>query len=127
MCVSSDAAYYSNSGQTKLGSSSRSTHAGQICPTPNSVVASQDYSCTTNNACPTYELILVNVTCLLLSMSKEKSKIKFIGDLCSNNTLFIALCETFLTDVISYSEISISNFIRCDRHSRIGDGVCIYL
>ena len=106
MCVSSDVVHNSKSGQTKLGSSSGATHAGQICPTLNSVVANQDYSCTTNNACPTYEFMLLNVACLLLSMSKDKSKIKFIGDLCSNNTLFVALC---------------------DRHSRIGDGVCIYL
>ena len=40
-------------------------------------------------------------------MSRDKSKIKFIGDLCSNHTLVIALCETFLSDVISDSEISI--------------------
>ena len=101
----------------------------KICPTPNSVVASQDYSCTTNNACPTYEFMLLNVARLLLSMSKDKSKIKFIGDLCSNNTLFVALCETFLSDVIRNSEISISKFniIRYDRHSRIGGDVCIYL
>ena len=129
MCVSSNVVHNSKSGQTKLGSSSGATHAGQICPTPNSVVANQDYSCTTNKACPTYEFMLLNVARLLLSMSKDKSKIKFIGDLCSNNTLFVALCETFLSDVISDSEISITNFniIRCDRHSRIGGGVCIYL
>ena len=73
--------------------------------------------------------MLLNVARLLLSMFKDKSKIKFIGDLCSNNTLFVALCETFLSDVISDSEIYISNFniIRSDRHSRIGGGVCIYL
>ena len=96
---------------------------------PNSVVANQDYSCTTNNACPTYEFMLLNIARLLLSMSKDKSKIIFIGDLCSNNTLFVALCETFLSDVISDSDISITifNIIRCDRHSRIGGGVCIYL
>ena len=68
------------------------------------MVASQNYSCTTNNACPTYEFMLLNVARLLLSMSKDKSKIKFIGDLCSNNLLFVALCETFLSDVISDSE-----------------------
>ena len=129
MYVSSDVVHNSKSGQTKLGSSSGATHAEQICPTPNSVVANQDYSCTTNKACPTYEFMLLNVARLLLSMSKDKSKIKFIGDLCSNNTLFVALCETFLSYVISDSEISITNFniIRCDRHSRIGGGVCIYL
>ena len=129
MCVSSDAVHNSKSGQTKLGSCSGATHAGQICPTPNSVVANQDYSCTTNNACPTYEFMLLNVARLLLSMSKDKSKIKFIGDLCSNNTLFVALCKTFLSDVINDSVISITNFniIRCDKHSQIGGGVCIYL
>ena len=95
MCVSSDVVHNSKSGQTKLGSSSRATHAGQICPTPISVVASQDYTSTTNNACPTYEFMLLNVAHLLLRMSKDKSKIKFIVDLCSNNTLFVALCETF--------------------------------
>ena len=73
--------------------------------------------------------MLLNVARLLLNMSRDKSKIKFISDLCSNPTLLVALCETFLSDVISDSEISISNFniIRCDRHSRIGGGVCIYL
>ena len=57
--------------------------------------------------------------------TQHKSKIKFIGDLCSNQTLFVALCETFLSDVISDSEISISNYniIRCDRYSRIGQVV----
>ena len=93
------------------------------------MVASQDYSCTTNNACPTYEFILLNVARLLLNMSRDKSKIKLIGDLCSNHTLFVALCETFLSDVINDYEISISNFniIRWDRARRIGSGVCIYL
>ena len=129
MCVSSDVVHNSKSGQTKLGSSSRSTHACQICPPPNSMVVSKDNSCTTNNACPTYEFMLLNVARLLLNMSRDKSKIKFIGDLCSNQTLFVALCETFLSDVISDFEISISNYniIRCDKYSRIGGGVCIYL
>ena len=110
MCVSSDVVHNSKSGQTKLGSSSRSTDACQICPPPNSVVVSQENSCTTNNACPTYEFMLLNVARLLLNMSRDKSKIKFIFDLCSNHTLFVALCETFLSDVISDSEIYISNF-----------------
>ena len=71
------------------------------------MVASQDYSCTTNNACPTYEFMLLNVARLLLNVFRDKSKIKFIGDLCSNHTLFVALCETFLLYVISDSEIYI--------------------
>ena len=91
MCVSSGVVHNSKSGQTKLGSSSRSTHACQICPPPNSMVVSKDNSCTTNNACPTYEFMLLNVARLLLNMSRDKSKIKFIGDLCSNQTLFVAL------------------------------------
>ena len=42
---------------------------------------------------------------------------------------FVALCETFLSDVINDSEISFTNFNinRCDKHSLIGGGVCIYL
>ena len=76
---------------------------------PNSVLASQDYSCTTNNACPTYEFMLLNVALLLLNMSRDKAIIKFI----------VALCEAFLSDIISDSEIYIPNFniIRCDRHN----------
>ena len=126
MCVSSDVVHNSKSGQTKLGLSSRSTHACKICPPPNSMVVSKDNSCTTTNACPTYEFMLLNVACLLLNMSRDKSKIKFIGDLCSNQTLFVVLCETFLSDVISDFEISISNY-NIIRYSRIGGGVCIYL
>ena len=45
---------------------------------PNSVVVSQDNSCTTKNACPTYEFMLLNVAHLLLNISRDKSKIKFI-------------------------------------------------
>ena len=73
--------------------------------------------------------MLLNVAHLLLNMSRDKSKIKFIDDLCSNQTLFVALCETFLSGVISDFEISISNYniTICDRYSRIGGGVCIYL
>ena len=98
-------------------------------PTPNSVVVSQDNSCTTNNACPTYEFMLLNVAHLLLNMSRDTFKIKFMGDLCSNHTLFVALCETFLSDVLSDSEISISNFniIRCNRHSRPNRWWCLFL
>ena len=74
------------------------------------MVVSQVNSCTTNNACPTYEFMLLNVACLLLNMSRDKPKIKFIGDLYSNHTLYVALREIFLLDVISDSEISNSNF-----------------
>ena len=39
------------------------------------------------------------------------------------------LCETFLTEDISDSEIQIPEFsiVRCDRHLREGGGVCIYV
>ena len=42
---------------------------------------------------------------------------------------FLCLCETFLFDGINDSEIHIPDFtvIRCDRFSREGGGVCIYL
>ena len=49
---------------------------------PNSGVVSQDNSCTTNNACPIYEFMLLNVARLLLNMSRDKSKIKFIDIIC---------------------------------------------
>ena len=62
---------------------------------PMHAAVSQDNSCTTNNACPTYDFMLLNVARLLLNMSRDKSKIKFISDLGSNHTLFVALCETF--------------------------------
>ena len=90
MCVSSDVVHNSKSGQTKLGSSSGATHAGQICPTPNSVVAYQDYSCTTNKACPTYEFMLLNVARLLLSMSKDKSKSNLLA-ICVQITHYLLL------------------------------------
>ena len=65
MCVSSDVVHTPKSGQTKLD------HLpGQPMQTKfasNSVVASQDYSCNTNNACPTYVFMLFNVVRLLLN------------------------------------------------------------
>ena len=43
--------------------------------------------------------------------------------------MFICLCETFLHDGILDSEVQIPGFIivRCDRLSRPGAGVCLYL
>ena len=90
MCVSSDVVHNSKLGQTKLGyPPGQPMHANfpPPSPPPNSVVVSQDNSSTTNNACPTYEFMLLTVACLLLNMSRDKSKIKFIGDLCSNYIL----------------------------------------
>ena len=43
--------------------------------------------------------------------------------------MFLCLCETFLHEGILDSEIKISGFsiIRCDRMSRAGGGVCVYV
>ena len=43
--------------------------------------------------------------------------------------LFLGLCETFVFNGINDCEIQIPDFtvIRCDRFSREGGGVCIYL
>ena len=61
--------------------------------------------------------------------TKTTSKYKVLYDLCSLSTLFICLCETFLTENISDSEIHIPEFsiVRCDPHLREGGGVCIYV
>ena len=61
--------------------------------------------------------------------TKAKPKFKLFHDLCSCSTLFLGLCETFLFDGISDCEIHIPDFteLRCDRFSREGGGVCIYL
>ena len=73
-----------------------------------------------------YSFILLNIARLF---TKTKSKYKVLYDLCSLSTLFICLCETFLTEDISDSEIQIPEFsiVRCDRHLREGGGVCIYV
>ena len=62
-------------------------------------------------------------------ISKTKQKIKFLVDLCDANTLFLCFCETFLHDGIGDIEIQIPDFsiTRCDRLSRVGGGVCIYM
>ena len=58
----------------------------------------------------------------------SKHKLKFLADLCDANSL-LCFCETFLHDGISDSEIQIPEFVitRCDRLSRVGGSVCIYL
>ena len=73
-----------------------------------------------------YSFILLNIARLF---TKTKSKYKVLYDLCSLSTLFICLCETFLTEDISDSEIQIPEFsiVRCERHLRGGGGVCIYV
>ena len=66
---------------------------------------------------------------MLLNIARLFTKFKLVHDLCSCSTLFFGLCETFLFDGINDCEIHIPDLtvIRCDRFSREGDGVCIYL
>ena len=73
-----------------------------------------------------YSFILLNIARLF---TKLKPKDKLLHDLCTSSTLFICICETFLFDGINNSEIHLPDFtvIRCDRISREGGGVCIYM
>ena len=71
-----------------------------------------------------YSFILLNIARLF-----TKPKVKLLHDLCTSSTLFICICESFLFDCINDSKIYLPDFtvIRCDRISREGGGVCIYL
>ena len=62
-------------------------------------------------------------------ISKTKHKLKFLADRCDANTLFLCFCKTFLHDGIGDIEIQIPDFsiTRCDRLSRVGGIVCIYM
>ena len=73
-----------------------------------------------------FSFIFMNVT-RLITLTKGKSEI--LSDLCDKSTLFLCLCETFLHEGILDNEIKISGFsiIRCDRSSRTGGGVCLYV
>ena len=73
-----------------------------------------------------YSFIFMNVACLL---THTKRKNEVLSDLCDRSTLFLCLCETLLHEGILDSEIKISGFsiIRCDRMSRAGGGVCVYV
>ena len=83
-----------------------------------------------NEACPNpssmFHFIFMNIAHLI---SKTKQKLKFLADLCDANTLFLCFWETFLHDGIGDIEIQIPDFsiTRCDRLSRVGGGVCIYM
>ena len=74
----------------------------------------------------TYTFLFMNIARLL---TKSKPKIKFLSDLCESHTLFLCLCEAFLSSDISDNELLIPDFTitRCDRKSRMGGGVCIYI
>ena len=73
-----------------------------------------------------YSFIFMNVA-RILTQTKRKNEI--LSDLCDRSTLFLCLCETCLHEGILDSEIIISGFsiIRCDRMSRAGGGVCVYV
>ena len=83
-----------------------------------------------NEACPNpsfmFHLFFMNTAHLI---SKTKHKLKFLGDLCDTDTAFLCFCETFLHNGIRDIEIQIPEFsiTRCDRLSRVGGGVCIYI
>ena len=83
-----------------------------------------------NEACPNpssmFYFLFMNIAHLI---SKTKQKLKFLADLCDANTLFLCFCETFLHDGIGDIEIQLPDFsiTRCDRLSRVGGGVCIYM
>ena len=53
----------------------------------------------------------------------------YFSELHCDNLMFIALCETYLTNDILDAEVDIPGFsiVRCDRLDRIGGGVCIYV
>ena len=71
----------------------------------------------------------MNIAHLLRDSFKDKSKVRLLGGLTNEKTLFLSLTETFLNNNIVDSEIQMEGFniIRCDRSERIGGGVCFYL
>ena len=73
-----------------------------------------------------YTFIFMNIARLF---TKIKQKIKLLSDFCDGSTLFLCFCETFLHDGILDAEIKIPSFniVRCDRSSRVGGGICIYI
>ena len=68
----------------------------------------------------------MNIAHLLRDSFRDKSKVKFLGDLTDNNTLFVGLTETFLNSNILDSEILMEGFniVQLDRNGRTGGGVC---
>ena len=61
-------------------------------------------------------------------LSRVKTSLKLATYHC-DNLMFIALCETYLTNDILDAEVDIPGFsiVRCDRLDRIGGGVCSML
>ena len=73
-----------------------------------------------------YSFLIMNVARLL---TQTKIKNEVLSDLCDRSTLFLCLCETFVHEGILDSDTKISGFsiIRCDRMSRAGGEVCVYV
>ena len=65
----------------------------------------------------------------LLDSFRDKSKVRLLGELTNEKTLFLSLTETILNNNIVDPEIQMEcfNIIRCDKSERIGGGVCFYL
>ena len=76
-----------------------------------------------------YNFKFMNIAHLLRDSFRDKSKVRLLGELTNEKTLFLSLTETFLNNNIVDSEIQMEGFniIRCDRSERIGDGVWFYL
>ena len=66
---------------------------------------------------------------LLLESGKHKSKVNYFNEFHCDNSMFIALCETCLTNDIIDAEVCIPGFTiaKCDRLDSTGGGVCIYV
>ena len=71
----------------------------------------------------------MNIAHLLRDSFTDKSKVRLLGELTNENTLFLSLTETFSNNNIVNSEIQMEcfNIIRCDRSERIGGSVCFYV
>ena len=85
-------------------------------PTANEVVPPSDepsgiQPCPTSNM---YNFIFMNIAHLLRDSYRDKSKVKFLGDLTDNNTLFVGLTETFLNSNILDSEILMEGVIEME-------------
>ena len=76
-----------------------------------------------------YNFKFMNISQLLRDSFRHKSKVRLLGELTNEKTLFLSLTETFLNSNIVDSEIQMEGFniIQCDKSERIGGGVCFYL
>ena len=119
------------------GSPVQSVHAIQtLGTTANEVVSTSDEQpgiqsgLMPSNQINLYNFKFMNIAHLLRDDSfRDKSKVRLLGELTNEKTLFLSLTKTFLNNNIVDSEIQMEGFniIRCDRSERIGGGVCFYL